>query len=120
MGRRRVWLPQKWGCMPRIEAPGATRASGRAGTKAAIISERSRTGGGNPELMTDWACIDGNGAAARVAHRPSEVNAIYPITRASPMGELADVLRQPVPDPTVFERGNSMKTLRSYASRFLG
>jgi len=36
------------------------------------------------------ACIDGNEAAARVAHRLSEVVAIYPITPASPMGELAD------------------------------
>jgi pyruvate-ferredoxin/flavodoxin oxidoreductase len=38
----------------------------------------------------EWACIDGNEAAARVAHRLSEVVAIYPITPASPMGELAD------------------------------
>jgi len=37
-----------------------------------------------------WACIDGNEAATRVAHRRSEVIAIYPITPASPMGELAD------------------------------
>lgn len=36
------------------------------------------------------ACIDGNEAAARVAHACSEVIAIYPITPASPMGELAD------------------------------
>ena len=36
------------------------------------------------------ACIDGNEAAARVAHRLAEVIAIYPITPASPMGELAD------------------------------
>jgi pyruvate-ferredoxin/flavodoxin oxidoreductase len=35
-------------------------------------------------------CIDGNEAAARIAHRLSEVAAIYPITPASPMGELAD------------------------------
>jgi pyruvate-ferredoxin/flavodoxin oxidoreductase len=35
-------------------------------------------------------CIDGNEAAARVAHACSEVIAIYPITPASPMGELAD------------------------------
>ena len=34
--------------------------------------------------------IDGNEAAASVAHRVSEVVAIYPITPASPMGELAD------------------------------
>jgi len=36
------------------------------------------------------ACIDGNEAAARVAHRLAEVIAVYPITPASPMGELAD------------------------------
>ncbi|MEO1063691.1 MAG: pyruvate:ferredoxin (flavodoxin) oxidoreductase [Actinomycetota bacterium] len=34
--------------------------------------------------------VDGNEAAARVAHACSEVVAIYPITPASPMGELAD------------------------------
>ena len=34
--------------------------------------------------------VDGNEAAARVAHRLAEVIAIYPITPASPMGELAD------------------------------
>ncbi len=34
--------------------------------------------------------IDGNEAAARVAHAVSEVITIYPITPASPMGELAD------------------------------
>jgi pyruvate-ferredoxin/flavodoxin oxidoreductase len=37
-----------------------------------------------------WACVDGNEAAARVAYALSEVIAIYPITPASPMGELAD------------------------------
>jgi pyruvate-ferredoxin/flavodoxin oxidoreductase len=42
-------------------------------------------------MTTDgWVCVDGNEAAARVAHRLSEVIAIYPITPASPMGELAD------------------------------
>ncbi len=35
-------------------------------------------------------CVDGNEAAARVAYTLSEVIAIYPITPASPMGELAD------------------------------
>lgn len=39
---------------------------------------------------SDWLTIDGNEAAATVAHRLSEVCAIYPITPASPMGELAD------------------------------
>ena len=34
--------------------------------------------------------IDGNEAAARIAHLTSEVIAIYPITPASPMGEWAD------------------------------
>ena len=38
--------------------------------------------------------IDGNEAAARIAHRVSEVVAIYPITPASPMGELADAWSQ--------------------------
>jgi pyruvate-ferredoxin/flavodoxin oxidoreductase len=34
--------------------------------------------------------VDGNEAAARIAHLASEVIAIDPITPASPMGELAD------------------------------
>jgi pyruvate-ferredoxin/flavodoxin oxidoreductase len=37
-----------------------------------------------------YSTIDGNEAAAHIAHRLSEVIAIYPITPASPMGELAD------------------------------
>ena len=36
------------------------------------------------------AAMDGNEAAASVAHRLSEVIAIYPITPSSTMGELAD------------------------------
>jgi pyruvate-ferredoxin/flavodoxin oxidoreductase len=40
--------------------------------------------------MADMLTIDGNEAAARIAHRVSEVCAIYPITPASPMGEWAD------------------------------
>ena len=39
-----------------------------------------------PEKIT----IDGNEAAALIAHKTNEVIAIYPITPASPMGELAD------------------------------
>ena len=39
-----------------------------------------------PILLT----IDGNEAAATVAHKLNEVIAIYPITPASPMGEWAD------------------------------
>ena len=38
--------------------------------------------------------VDGNEAAARVAFALSEVMAIYPITPASPMGELADAWAQ--------------------------
>ena len=45
-----------------------------------------RVGGGEKSA----AAIDGNEAAARVAYATSEVIAIYPITPASPMGELAD------------------------------
>jgi len=41
-----------------------------------------------------YATIDGNEAAARIAHALSEVCAIYPITPASPMGELADAWSQ--------------------------
>ena len=37
-----------------------------------------------------YVTIDGNEAVARVAHRVSEVIAIYPITPSSSMGELAD------------------------------
>lgn len=36
------------------------------------------------------AFVDGNQAAARIAYMLSEIVAIYPITPASPMGELAD------------------------------
>ncbi len=41
-------------------------------------------------METKWATLDGNEAAARVAHALSEVIAIYPITPSSAMGELAD------------------------------
>ncbi len=40
------------------------------------------------------ATIDGNEAAARIAHLLSEVVAIYPITPSSPMGEWADAWSQ--------------------------
>jgi pyruvate-ferredoxin/flavodoxin oxidoreductase len=40
--------------------------------------------------LRPWQVVDGNEAAARIAHRLSEVIAIYPITPSSPMGELAD------------------------------
>src|SRR5215218_6324778 len=37
-----------------------------------------------------WVTIDGNEAAASIAHKLSEVIAIYPITPSTPMGELSD------------------------------
>jgi pyruvate-ferredoxin/flavodoxin oxidoreductase len=37
-----------------------------------------------------WITVDGNEAAAAVAHRVNDVIAIYPITPSSTMGELAD------------------------------
>ena len=40
--------------------------------------------------MAAWVTIDGNEAAAAVAHRTNDVIAIYPITPSSTMGELAD------------------------------
>jgi len=40
--------------------------------------------------LRPWIVVDGNEATARVAHRLSEVIAIYPITPSSPMGEFAD------------------------------
>ena len=42
-------------------------------------------------VVRDVVTIDGNEAAAHVAYKTSEVVAIYPITPASPMGELADL-----------------------------
>ena len=42
--------------------------------------------GDTPKMVT----IDGNEAVAYVAHQTNEVIAIYPITPASPMGELSD------------------------------
>ncbi|HKW01370.1 MAG TPA: pyruvate:ferredoxin (flavodoxin) oxidoreductase [Vicinamibacterales bacterium] len=41
-------------------------------------------------MVRTWITVDGNEAAALVAHRSNEVIAIYPITPSSTMGELAD------------------------------
>src|SRR6185295_10652543 len=41
-------------------------------------------------MNRSWVTIDGNEAAASVAHKLSEVIAIYPITPSTPMGEQAD------------------------------
>ena len=45
-------------------------------------------------MTAQYIMADGNEAATRVAHAVSEVIAIYPITPASPMGELADAWSQ--------------------------
>ncbi len=42
-------------------------------------------------MSKEFATIDGNEAAARIAYKLNEVIAIYPITPASPMGEWADL-----------------------------
>jgi pyruvate-ferredoxin/flavodoxin oxidoreductase len=42
-------------------------------------------------MARDLVTIDGNEAAAYVAYQTNEIIAIYPITPASPMGELADL-----------------------------
>ncbi|MDH5295270.1 MAG: pyruvate:ferredoxin (flavodoxin) oxidoreductase, partial [Acidimicrobiia bacterium] len=49
-----------------------------------------RRDGEGRTTVADFGMVDGNEAAARIAHALSEVIAIYPITPASPMGELAD------------------------------
>ena len=41
-------------------------------------------------MAPSWITVDGNEAAASVAHRTNDVIAIYPITPSSTMGELAD------------------------------
>lgn len=41
-------------------------------------------------MNRSWVTIEGNEAAATIAHKLSEVIAIYPITPSTPMGELAD------------------------------
>ena len=45
-------------------------------------------------MTQTYATLDGNEAAALVAHQLNEIIAIYPITPASPMGELADAWSQ--------------------------
>src|SRR5688572_12671906 len=52
--------------------------------------DRDAAIGPNDAARRMMVTIDGNEAAARVAHRLSEVIAIYPITPSSTMGEFAD------------------------------
>ncbi|HSF02610.1 MAG TPA: hypothetical protein VLA62_06350, partial [Solirubrobacterales bacterium] len=57
------------------------------GRRGALIAHGELVGMETNETLIT---VDGNEAAARVAHRLSEVIAIYPITPSSPMGEHAD------------------------------
>ncbi|MFP5353460.1 MAG: pyruvate:ferredoxin (flavodoxin) oxidoreductase, partial [Actinomycetota bacterium] len=54
-----------------------------------LVISRSRDPGRVPP-RPNRVCVDGNEAATRVAYDLSEVIAIYPITPASPMGEICD------------------------------
>ena len=56
----------------------------------ADASASSLTAGDADPAPSAHIAVDGNEAAASVAHRLSEVIAIYPITPSSTMGELAD------------------------------
>ena len=54
--------------------------------------------------MSEWACVDGNEAVARVAYPLSEVIAVYPITPASTMAEWADTWQADVSVDRYVER----------------
>jgi pyruvate-ferredoxin/flavodoxin oxidoreductase len=62
--------------------------------KMSVAVQRTSSTSGRPQGSNGATCtyitVDGNEAAAKVAHKTNEVIAIYPITPASPMGELAD------------------------------
>ena len=69
--------------------------SGRQTVKQHALKKRSVVEKIESELRSvlnqrQLTCVDGNQAAAQIAHLTNEVIAIYPITPASPMGELAD------------------------------
>src|SRR6266496_513874 len=83
----------------RAHPPTAKRAA--SGGASRHDSARARHGARGPLSCTGFiqgvpvserlkVILDGNEAAASVAHRASEVIAIYPITPSSTMGELAD------------------------------
>ena len=52
--------------------------------------------------------VDGNEAAASVAHRVSEVIAIYPITPSSAMSQ------ERIPNPQIYERANYIMMLQTW------
>jgi pyruvate-ferredoxin/flavodoxin oxidoreductase len=70
--------------------PGAFAMDANSETPAAGSQQAASQTAGTQTAGTRFATIDGNEAAARVAYATNEVIAIYPITPASPMGELAD------------------------------
>src|SRR6202142_1974051 len=70
--------------------PGITRRASVVPRSAGGRLHRCRLPGRASTLSSMFVTVDGNEAAAFVAHRTSEVIAIYPITPASTMGELAD------------------------------
>ncbi len=59
-----------------------------------VAVQRTSSTSGEPQgpngASRTFVTVDGNEAAAKVAHKTNEVIAIYPITPASPMGELSD------------------------------
>ena len=56
--------------------------------------------------------IDGNTAAAHVAHATDEVIAIYPITPSSPMGEISDA-KSAVNQPNIWGSVPSVTEMQS-------
>src|SRR6266511_3504718 len=69
--------------------PGSLDSATRGGRLDRMAPDRHSLEGAMT-TTNGWVCVDGNEAAALVAHKLSEVVAIYPITPASTMGELAD------------------------------
>ncbi len=72
---------------PRLAQRGATSSSTRVRRPPSIGAPSSARG---TQMNRRTLTIDANEAVASVAHRSSEVIALYPITPASPMGELSD------------------------------
>src|SRR5215212_4817877 len=75
---------------PGSPAVGRSLDPGAPGGRLGRMAPETATTSEDRMTANHWVCVDGNEAAARVAHRLSEVVAIYPITPASTMGELAD------------------------------
>src|SRR3954454_10916569 len=74
----------------RTGAPGTNDPGERPSRSSCAVSRENAMPDSTTVAAASTEIIDGNQAAASVAYRASEVIAIYPITPASPMGELAD------------------------------